>query len=422
MRLIALLATASFVAPAVVGQPSLGQPAPDPEIESYLQGPSTPLWTGLKDLALILDFWATWCAPCVTEIPHMNALADSFSTENVRFISIAEEPANIVYRFLEDRPMRGWIALDADGSAREAYGVSTLPTTALIYPNGSFAGWTHPSHLNSAVIRALINKEPLPLDLNDAPGSGVDSLRALILAGQNEPALTETFFDVRVHDEILRSGATSTISPRQRRIEVTGTPLRHLLSFLLAGPINQNAPRGQMQSPMRFMRLIDDPDSLLAGSVSIDVSVPQVSEDEFYQYVTPRILDALGLELREEEQPTDVLVLRQIPGIPHQLKAASGERSRTSSANGILTARSATPEQMARSLSTSLELPVFDETGLTGSYDYLIEVDESIDFYDPTREEVEAVRAAVREQLGLELVWDLRPVTKYVVTRTDGGS
>ena len=52
-----------------------------------------------KGKILILDFWATWCAPCIAGFPHFNELARKYSNSSVIFASIADEPLTTVSRF-----------------------------------------------------------------------------------------------------------------------------------------------------------------------------------------------------------------------------------------------------------------------------------------------------------------------------------
>lgn len=66
-------------ATSVIAQESLiGQAAPELGIEKFLQAPEgEKTLSALKGKVIVLEFWATWCGPCVAAIPHLNQLHDS---------------------------------------------------------------------------------------------------------------------------------------------------------------------------------------------------------------------------------------------------------------------------------------------------------------------------------------------------------
>ncbi|MCH8277045.1 MAG: TlpA family protein disulfide reductase, partial [Bacteroidetes bacterium] len=55
---------------------------------------------------VIINFWATWCAPCRVEIPDLNRLQDKYRNDGLVILSISDEPKNLLVRWEETVPMR----------------------------------------------------------------------------------------------------------------------------------------------------------------------------------------------------------------------------------------------------------------------------------------------------------------------------
>ena len=112
---------------------------------------------GLKGKITVIDFWATWCGPCIESIPHWNKLADNFAPKGVQFLAITDENEALVRRFLKRTPIKSWVGVEGPGpSLRDVYGISGIPTTVIVNKPGIVVAVTHPIRLKPEHIDEVI--------------------------------------------------------------------------------------------------------------------------------------------------------------------------------------------------------------------------------------------------------------------------
>lgn len=122
--------------------PVLPRPAPPFALKS-VEGQATTL-VGLKGKVVLLDFWATWCAPCVKTMPELQKLHEKYEARGftVVGVSIDEAGTKTVRPFLAKRKLTYPILLDP-GNVWSAYGVRAVPALFLVDRSGRIVRqWT----------------------------------------------------------------------------------------------------------------------------------------------------------------------------------------------------------------------------------------------------------------------------------------
>ena len=111
-----------------------------PKIEAAdLQGKA---WTAdeLIGKVVVLNFWATWCAPCKDELPTLQTLHDISDGKTVVLTINVREPAARAARYMHSTGMTIPVISDSKGELAKRWGVTVYPTTILIAPSGQ-ARW-----------------------------------------------------------------------------------------------------------------------------------------------------------------------------------------------------------------------------------------------------------------------------------------
>ena len=108
----------------------------------------------------VIDFWATWCAPCIKAIPHMNDLQRQFNDEVV-CIGISDEQPQAFQTGLQNRQLgpsnvHYALALDTGGRMKKAFAIRGIPHVAVISSDWVVRWQGHPSSLSADILGAIV--------------------------------------------------------------------------------------------------------------------------------------------------------------------------------------------------------------------------------------------------------------------------
>lgn len=178
-KLFAAAVVASTLISAVsVGQDlTIGSVAPDLDIEHWVQdgeGKFEPVTKFEDGNVYVVEFWATWCGPCIASMPHLAEMQTEYADKGVQLISISDEPLDTVTSFLE-KTVRGeedqtyaeltrvyCLTTDPDRSSHADYmkaaGQNGIPTSFLVGKTGHIEWIGHPMRLDKP-LEAVVKDE-----------------------------------------------------------------------------------------------------------------------------------------------------------------------------------------------------------------------------------------------------------------------
>ena len=115
----------------------VGDIAPDFQLED-LKGNKVSL-SNLRGKVVLVNFWATWCPPCIEEMPSMERLNEVMANDDFVMLAINTEESgrSVVPAFLEKTPYTFPILYDDEGVVQKRYGVFKFPESFIVGKDGA---------------------------------------------------------------------------------------------------------------------------------------------------------------------------------------------------------------------------------------------------------------------------------------------
>jgi thiol-disulfide isomerase/thioredoxin len=154
--------------PASRAQALLGQPAPNIHFGTVLNGPQPSLTLAqLRGKVVLLDFWATYCGPCLTAMPHLQALQQQFG-ERLQVVAVSPDSPARLGRFLQARPSNllfASVAGAAGDSLQRLFAYQIIPHSVLLDAAGRVVASTEPRFITAQVIEQVLKGQEINLPL-----------------------------------------------------------------------------------------------------------------------------------------------------------------------------------------------------------------------------------------------------------------
>jgi thiol-disulfide isomerase/thioredoxin len=160
-----------FAAKAQNKEGTVASSAPKVVFQNCLDKPLVPDF--YKGKFLVLDFWATWCAPCIAGFPDFNGLADKYSNNNVVFASYSVEPISTLREFFTrtQKQLHALKLSDTTDITRKALNIYSYPSCVIIGPDNTIRWQGETFQLTADILDEVIVKKqnlfnPVPSHFN----------------------------------------------------------------------------------------------------------------------------------------------------------------------------------------------------------------------------------------------------------------
>jgi thiol-disulfide isomerase/thioredoxin len=167
---LAVLMAGCATAGAVAGDLSVGDPAPKLAVKEFVKG--DPIAKLEKGKIYVVEFWATWCGPCRTSIPHLTELQKHYQDVTVLGVSVFENKPEDVKPFVKEMgdKMAYRVAQDdvPEGGKRgegamakswmQAAGQGGIPTAFIVNGEGKIAWIGHPMEMDKPLAEIVAGK------------------------------------------------------------------------------------------------------------------------------------------------------------------------------------------------------------------------------------------------------------------------
>jgi thiol-disulfide isomerase/thioredoxin len=155
---------------------TIGSKAPSIDIEHWMSdgdGKFKHIKDFEKGKVYVVEFWATWCGPCIASMPHISKLQDDYAKRGVTVISVSDEDVETVQEFLERKTedeektygeltKNYCLTTDPDKSVHEAYMQAAkqngIPTAFIVGKKGLIEWIGHPMSMDETLEQVVTDK------------------------------------------------------------------------------------------------------------------------------------------------------------------------------------------------------------------------------------------------------------------------
>ena len=310
---------------------------------------------------VILEFWATWCMPCLPAMEHLNKLEKQFK-DKLTIISLTEEDTSIVNKFLKNKSLELIVGIDRDSSAFNRFDPQTIPHSVLINKDGYIIAITSPEEITGRKIQKIIDCEP-PVFLEKTRLEENSKSNQTQQVKTNESNLNDIVFSVKIRKSYNNERTYSQFYPGEKynyeRMIASALSIFTLYEIGYQTPYN------------RIVLDMDNPQIYIgknADKYYMDLIVDKRESKNFYKIWQECLNYAFHWKATWERRNKTVKILKSIH--PDYLHPSQQDSTSFSFRGPEINAKKISIKKLCEYLENYSKCPVVDETSLKKKYDF----------------------------------------------------
>jgi len=338
-----------------------GDRMPDMIIRNIINAPVKELAVNdnRMDKILILNFWGTWCSPCIPEMDNLARLQKA-NAKNIQVIGISNDLPGRLKKYLAKKPSTLWLTTDTSYFLYHLFGFASVGYCAVIGVNKKIIALVNTDSVNQGMINKILRREQVPSSA---------TIKETAISNAEDPFGVDS---LTLHSFTVRGYMYGTQSMSKTPNEGPYAYRRKSFFNICASGIYRDA--FDIHSPKQMIYEINEKELCdfqnKKSLYCIDILVKPDEKDSLLPLLQKKLLTTLPFIVRIEYRTMPVYVLKQKAGIALNMPVSKGTKSSYGfSGNGYEGIAVQVVDFAKNYLTNELGMPVVDETGLNARYD-----------------------------------------------------